>query len=51
MIKEEKESYKTLITIAIIVGVVFIIGIVIVIIFACKAESKGKIHDFDINEI
>ena len=50
VIKEEKKSYKTLITIAIIVGVVFIIGIVIVIIFSCKAGNKGKIQDF-VNEI
>ena len=49
--KEEKKSYKTLIIIAIIVGAVFLIGIAIVIIFACKSGSKGKIYDSDVNEI
>ena len=51
MKKEEKKSYKTLIIIAIIVGAVFLIGIAIVIIFACKSGSKGKIYDSDVNEI
>ena len=51
IIYEESHSHKTLIIVGVVVGVVFICGIVVIMVFAFKSGSNRKITDYDINEI
>ena len=51
IIYEESHSHKTLIIVGVVVGVVFICGIVVIMVFAFKSGSNKKITDYDINEI
>ena len=51
IIYEEGPSHKALIIIGVVVGVIFILGVVVIMVYAFRFGSNKKITDFDINEI